>query len=422
MQALLRDLQPAHLEDLVAALSLNRPAARASGMLERFLERRRSAREGDGSGTRVVSDDVLTSLSNATQGLILHAEQIMQIAIDMAGYTLDDAEDLHRVVSRRSWQELPAHRSKFLSGALECGVELPRAEKLFDDLVAVGSSVDSRAHNTGYALLTYWSAYLATHHRLEYTAAVLDSCVGQSERLERILAEAIDRHVAILDVDINQSDRQCRIKGEAIRLGLSHVRHIGESTAEHVVRERTERGAFRSLEDFEQRMVEMPHRTVESLVRAGAFESLHVGRDESTHASRPGRTRRATRPAAQLELDLGFGDVAASASTDEAEGKTSGGLNGTSEEDTEGTAKIHAEDFEAPGVEVETKSLSLFGRSPSDPSASAAAKRRVARRRPRAFRDAPPPHPDWVETPKSGARACAEASRLWVVGQIRSRA
>src|SRR5262249_41296280 len=144
MQALLRELQPARFEDIVAALSLNRPAMRGLGVAERYLARKR------GDAESLAQPELHEVLEG---GPLLHQEQLMQAAVRLAGFDLEAAESLRSAIRRRSWSELAGHRGRFLSGALDRGIELERGEEIFDLLVGLGPLTDVRAHTVAYALL-----------------------------------------------------------------------------------------------------------------------------------------------------------------------------------------------------------------------------------------------------------------------------
>ena len=229
----------------------------------------------------------------------------MQAAVRVAGFDLEAAESLRSAIRRRSWSELAGHRGRFLSGALERGIELRRAEEVFDLLVGLGPLTDVRAHTVAYALLAYRSAYLATHHPVEYCLALLNHCTGEVERMERILADAIDRHIRILDVDINRSGWRCELEGGAIRMGLAQVRGLTESDGERIVADRCARGPYGGLEEFSLRLGGLGKRPLAALLRAGAFTGVGVARSATTPVSnRRSPTRRVPEPSRQLELGL----------------------------------------------------------------------------------------------------------------------
>jgi DNA polymerase III subunit alpha len=299
MQALLRELQPSRFEDIVAALSLNRPAMRGLGVAERYLARKR------GRDSESVAHPELQEVLGG--GPLLHQEQLIQAAVRLAGFDLEAAESLRSAIRRRSWSELAGHRSRFLSGALDRGIELERGEEIFDLLVGLGPMTDVRAHTVAYALLAYRSAYLATHHPVEYCLALLNHCVGEPDRTERILADAIDRRIRILDVDVNRSAWRCELEGGAIRMGLVQVRGLAETEAERIVADRRAHGPYGGLEEFSLRMGGLGKRALGALVRAGAFAGVGVARSATAPVA-TGRSRdRKLLGASQLELGLVVG-------------------------------------------------------------------------------------------------------------------
>ncbi|UCE02773.1 MAG: DNA polymerase III subunit alpha [Candidatus Latescibacterota bacterium] len=396
MQALLRELQPSRFDDLVAALSLNRPAPRGSGIVERYVARRR------GSETVTWLHEALRPVLEETYGVLLHQEQLMEIAADVAGYDLNEAESLRDVILRQSWTELTPHRSRFLSQALERGLELDAAERIFDLLVAVGGRGASKAHDTAYALLTYVSAFLATHHPLEYIVALLNNSIGQSERTAAILEEAIERQLSILDVDINRSDWRYGIEPRGIRIGLAHIRGLGEAHAESIVEERKRNAEFVSLEEFCSRLPGLPKRVIAGLQRAGAFETLGVDRGDPA-VSRKLDRRAQPGPASResVQLELGFcetGMEPGRAGKARARRRTGARHRAAPSGEPTDAASASPKLFEDGGLEPLAASGEVLGK-PGRTSRRAV--RRVNRKR------------RVADTPQQ--------SRLWVVGQIRSR-
>ena len=344
MQGLLRQAQPARFSALVALL-----AGERGGVQERASAGALPA------ATLAPAQDIL----QRTRGELLYEEQWMQLAAAFGHYDLEEADSLRVALVQRQWGNLAAQRARFLCGAVEGGITLPVAEELFTRLVAAAGSLACEAHVASQALLAYRSAYLAAHHPLEFFTALLNHEVGQPERHEAILREAVERQVRLLDVDIQRSASQCRIEDEGIRLGLTLVRHIGAGLAERIIEEREQHGPFRSLQEFRRRLHELPQRALESLIGAGAFASLGTPRtpvERGAAASpRPG-------PAA-AQMELPFGEV-----------ETPGG-RGTEQSTTPGGAR---------------------GRG--------GASRRAASR-----------------TSHPGGRGVGGSPRLWIVGRIRSR-
>jgi len=227
---------------------------------------------------------------------------VAQIAQRLAGFDAESAEALRLALTRSDWRSIGRCRPRFLSGALEAGLQLKDGEALFARLVAAAGRLASKAHVTGEALLAYRAAYLSTHYPLEFVAAALDHSVGQLQRSAALLEDAVEREIPLLGVEINRSAARCVLEGDRIRLGLLLVHQVGEVFAEHIVSERSERGTFRSLEEFCQRLPELPARTLQELVAAGAFQSLGVEREAALTGKAVAASRRATANPRQLQL------------------------------------------------------------------------------------------------------------------------
>jgi DNA polymerase-3 subunit alpha len=303
LQALLQQLEPACFTDVVMAMSLCRPGPLASGLTQRCVDRR-AGREA----TTYAHPD-LEPVLRETHGLLLYPEQVLQVAAAVADYDLEQADALREVLQRRQIGELARERARFLRGAVEHGLDLEVAESIFDGLLRFSNFGFNKAHATAYAFLAYASAYLRAHHPVEYAVAQLEHSGGQPQRLRRILADALAHGVAILDVDVNRSAAASTAEQGAVRLGLGHVERLAHRDLEHLVAVRLAGGPFRSLPDFCRRLPGLPRRSVEGLIKAGAFGGLGLSRaqaisklEATLRASRKGRIA----AAASTQLALGF--------------------------------------------------------------------------------------------------------------------
>ncbi len=293
-QAALRQVQPARFTDLVAFIAATRPWTWAEGGAERLAQ---FDKVGGGTPAHLEIARILAP----TQGQWLFEEQLLQTVSALAGYDLAHAEQLRLAIVSRRWGEVAKHRQRFLSDCVERGTALAAAEGFFARLLALAGILTCQADATARAQVAYRSAYLAVHHPLEFFAALLHYSVGQGERNDALLREAVERQVRLLDVDINCSDCSSVIEGDAIRLGFTLVRHVGEGLAERIMRVRHHSGPYRSLTDFRTRLHDLPRRALAALIEAGAFASLGIERGHARSMQDESRqSRRLAADATQL--------------------------------------------------------------------------------------------------------------------------
>lgn len=272
VQEVLRQVEPGCFADLVAVLCLVRPGSRTAGLLERFVARRHPDAEG------VPGDGLMQSVLESTSGLLLYQEQLVEIAVLVAGFSRDDAEALRGALQRRRIGDLARFRARFVRGAVERGVALESAEEIFGTLLRFANFDFDKAHGTGTALLAYASAYLRAHHAAEYAAAAAEESAGQHARVVEVLVDALAHGVEVLPVDVNRSQSGYSVERGAVRLGFQQVKRLGASDAESIVIERTLRGRFASVGEFCERLPGLENMARLDLARAGAFESLGLGR------------------------------------------------------------------------------------------------------------------------------------------------
>jgi DNA polymerase-3 subunit alpha len=275
MQDLLKRLKPDRFEDVVAALSLYRPGPLGGGLVDKYIARRH--------GREPVSypHPMLETVLEETFGVILYQEQVMEVARVIASFSMEEADGLRVAVSRRRPGELVSMRQRFVTGAMDKGVEGEDADRIFNLLLHFGGYGFNKSHSVAYALTTFRCAYMMTHFPMEYITALLNSNLGFVDRMRNYIAIARERNVSLLLCDVNKSDVEFTLEGDAIRAGLAIVKHVGETSARAIVSERRASGDFASLTDFCSRMQGKINRQgIESLVRAGAFDFTGLKRSQ----------------------------------------------------------------------------------------------------------------------------------------------
>ncbi len=276
MRDILRRYQPSRLEDLTALNALYRPGPIQGGMVDDFIERK--------WGRRAVVYDLpeLKELLEETYGVIVYQEQVMQISNRLAGYSLGDADLLRRAMGKKKLEEMVKQRARFIAGALERGFPQKKIEKIFDLMEQFAGYGFNKSHSAAYAYLAFVTAYLKAHYPVDFMAALLTSETGNTAKVVKYINECRDMGITVLPPDVNHSDWSFTPDGEAIRFGLGAVKNLGQSAVEAIGRARAESGRFRSLYEFCEKvdLSAVNRRMIESLIRAGAMDSLEGTRSQ----------------------------------------------------------------------------------------------------------------------------------------------
>ena len=276
MRDILRRYQPSRLEDLTALNALYRPGPIQGGMVDDFIERK--------WGRRAVQYDLpeLKELLEETYGVIVYQEQVMQISNRVAGYSLGEADLLRRAMGKKKVEEMAKQRERFLAGAQERGFPQKKVEKIFDLMEQFAGYGFNKSHSAAYAYLAFVTAYLKAHYPVDFMAALLTSETGNTAKVVKYINECRDMGITVLPPDVNHSDWSFTPDGDAIRFGLGAVKNLGQSAVEAIGRARQEVGAFRSLHQFCEKvdLGAVNRRMIESLIRAGAMDSLAGSRSQ----------------------------------------------------------------------------------------------------------------------------------------------
>ena len=266
-------LRPGSFKELIPIVALYRPGPLNSGMVEDYISRKHGLTKVE------YLHPELEELTRETLGVIVYQDQVLQIANQMAGYSLGEADLLRRAMGKKIPEEMEKQRERFLSGCRERGIDEPTATKVFNLMAEFAGYGFPKAHSTAYALITYQTAYLKANHPREFLAALMSVETANHDRLARIIAHAREQGIEVLPPDVNASARDFTVVPEGIRFGLAGVKNVGEGAIDAVLEVRGER-RFTSLFDFAGRVDgrRVNRRVVESLVKCGAFDSLHPER------------------------------------------------------------------------------------------------------------------------------------------------
>jgi DNA polymerase-3 subunit alpha len=271
MQEICRKLKPKGVEDLAALNALYRPGPLDGGMVDEFILRHHGKKS-----VRYLVPEMKDILSN-TYGIIVYQEQIMQLAQRLAGYTLSEADLMRRAMGKKKREEMAVHEEKFINGAIERGIKKEKAEKIFSLMAQFSDYGFNRSHSVAYAYLAFQTAYLKAHFPEHFYAAVLSSEAQDAAKVFKYSKELKAQKISLLPPDVNESNSDFTPLNGAIRYGLTAIKGLGQSIVKAICEARGTK-PFRSFFDFAER-VEATKRVLESLVSAGAFDSV---KDERT--------------------------------------------------------------------------------------------------------------------------------------------
>ena len=273
-QSTSRNLKPKRFEDIVALVALIRPGPLGAGMHNEFADRANNRKE-----IEYLHND-LESILNETYGVILYQEQVMQIAEKIAGFNLQEADNLRVAMGKKIPKVMEEQRKKFTDGAVSNNYSEQFAIELFDQIAYFAGYGFNKSHSVPYALLAYQTAYLKANYPAEYIAACLTAVKRDKDRTAIFLSEARDMGVKVSTPDINLSSSDFTVNDNEILFGLSAVRNVGDITADKIVLERESNGDFESIEDFLSRIDSrsLNKRGVEALIQGGGLDKFGLTR------------------------------------------------------------------------------------------------------------------------------------------------
>lgn len=269
-QTVSKNLNPKRFEDIVALVALIRPGPLGAGMHNEFADRANSRRE-----IEYLHNDLEPILSE-TYGIILYQEQVMQIAEKIAGFNLQEADNLRVAMGKKIPKVMEEQRIKFTVGAANKGYSEQFAIELFDQIAYFAGYGFNKSHSVPYALLAYQTAYLKANYPAEYLAACLTAVKRDKDRTAIFLSEARELGVSVKTPDINVSFEDFTVRENEILFGLSAVRNVGDITAQKIVQERDVNGDFTTLEDFLSRIDSrsLNKRGIEALIQGGGLDKF----------------------------------------------------------------------------------------------------------------------------------------------------
>jgi error-prone DNA polymerase len=276
MQSLLRT-RPENIDDLTVQVALVRPGPIQGKAVHPYIDHRQRLRE-DPSFVPPVDHPLLAECLRSTLGVVVFQDQVLEVAIALAGFSVGEAEGLRRAMSRkRSHDALEAYRERFVAGALQKGVDRTTADLVYDKLVGFSGFGFPKSHAAAFGLLAYQSAWLRHHHPAEFLCSLLNAQPMGFYPPATLVRDGQRRGVETRAPDVNISSAKCTVEDRTVRIGVDYVNGIGEAEAKAVVEERERDGSFQSVRDLAQR-TQLSEHALETLIVSGACDCFEMPR------------------------------------------------------------------------------------------------------------------------------------------------
>ncbi len=279
MRAFMKRLMPENIEDITAGIALYRPGP--MDFIPEYIKNKMNPEK------ITYKHPLLKDILEMTYGCIVYQEQVMQIVRTLAGFSMGRADEVRRAMSKKKAKEMQRARQSFIygednddgtiryMGCVRNGIDEATAEKIFDDMDAFAQYAFNKSHAAAYSFVTYQTAYLKCLYPAQFMAALISSVMDNSNKVAVYINNCTQKGIKILPPDINKSMADFSVEEKNIRFGLTTIKNVGESFVRKCVKERENNGEFRSLRDFAARMTgELNKRSVECLIKSGAFDSL----------------------------------------------------------------------------------------------------------------------------------------------------
>jgi DNA polymerase-3 subunit alpha len=279
MRDYLRRLEPENFTDITVMNALYRPGPLDSGMIDTYIERKKGAKV-------TYLHPELERILGKTYGVIVFQEQVLKIANRLAGYSLGEADFLRKAMGKKDANLMAAQKKEFLDGTDNQGIDRKVSEEIFQQIETFARYGFNKAHSTCYAYVAYQTAWLKHYYPREFMAALMTSEINDSDRIYALLEESRRMNIRVLPPDVNDSKIDFTVVDDTIRFGLKAVKNVGEAPAQAIVETREEEGPYVTLADLASRIEPrlLNRRTLESLIAAGACDSLEGHRAQLTKA------------------------------------------------------------------------------------------------------------------------------------------
>jgi DNA polymerase III subunit alpha len=253
----------------VALVALYRPGPMGANMHTLYADRKNGRSEVE------ALHPAIAPLLDDTYQIMVYQEQVMQVAQEMAGYSMSEADNLRKAMGKKIKSVMDAEKAKFVAGCVDTGYSEKEGSDLFDLIAHFAGYGFNKSHSAAYGLVSYQTAYLKAHHPAEYLAALLTATKKDKDRTAIYLNECRQIGIEVLVPDVNESGMDFTVREARIRFGLSAIRNVGEGVVEKILEARAD-GPFADFTDFVNRVdpIALNKRTVESLIKAGAFDGV----------------------------------------------------------------------------------------------------------------------------------------------------
>jgi DNA polymerase-3 subunit alpha len=300
MRDALRRLKPQRLEDVIAMVALYRPGP--MDLIDDFINRKH------GRSAITYEHPLMERHLQDTYGVMIYQEQVMQLAADLAGLTLGEADTLRKAMGKKDRELMARQREKFLAGSKTNKIDGKKAERIWDLIEKFAGYGFNKSHAACYALVAYQTAYLKANYPVEFMAALLTSEMDKTDKIVQYMEESRAMGLRVEPPDVNRGRAQFTVDADTVHFGLAAVKNVGTAAIDGIVRERQTGGPFTALDDFcarvDLRLVN--RRVIESLIKAGAFDSLEQTRagllSGLDHALEAGQRRQRDREEGQVSL------------------------------------------------------------------------------------------------------------------------
>ncbi len=279
MRDLLKKMKPDCFEDIIALLALYRPGPLESGMVDDYIKRKH--------GTLQEKYDLpqLRDILKETHGVILYQEQVMNIASVLARFSLGDADLLRRAMGKKKPEEMAAQRQKFMDGCRKNDIPEKKADKIFNLMEKFSGYGFNKSHSAAYAQVSYQTAYLKTHHPLEFFGALITSDMDNTDKVLRYIHDCREMGIKVQPPDVNISTRSFSIAEDQLVFGLGAIKNVGANAIDSIIETRNQLGRFTSLKQFCEYLDlrQVNKRVIESLIKSGACDSMENNRAGMMH-------------------------------------------------------------------------------------------------------------------------------------------
>lgn len=274
IRALLRSMAPDSFEDIAAVIALYRPGPMGEDSHNKYADYKNGRKAPVGIHPEL--EKPLNEILKDTYGLIVYQEQVLAIARKVAGFTLGRADLLRKAMGKKDKKILDKEKVYFEAGMKSNGFSEDAVEKLWQTLIPFSDYAFNRAHSAGYGLLSFWTAYLKANYPTEYMAALLTSVRDDKDKSALYLNECRRMGIKVLPPDVNESDSEYTPRGDDIRFGLTAIRNVGENVVLSIIGNRKAKGKYVNFGEFLTKVdaIVCNKKTIESLIKAGAFDSL----------------------------------------------------------------------------------------------------------------------------------------------------